>query len=131
MAVVVGRALRDQEVSGGYLNVPAGGRASFFTTAVFMYDAGVTTVSEDSMAHGGCVYNEVGAGREYRAEKNTYVHHLTDDSLHASERSPVDVVLFFPRVPSGSPKTASWCPLYFRLPKRFTNIFGPAYKAAT
>eukprot|EP00903_Cladosiphon_okamuranus_P010221 g9680.t1 len=46
-----------QEVNGAYLNIAAGGRARFFTTAVFMYSAGVMTVSEDSRTHGGCVYN--------------------------------------------------------------------------
>lgn len=58
-----------QEVGGAYLNVAAGGRARFVATAVFMYDAGVTTISEDSMAHGGCVYNEVGVSG--RGEKKT------------------------------------------------------------
>eukprot|EP00752_Nemacystus_decipiens_P002270 g2151.t1 len=49
-----------QEVDGGYLYVAAGGRARFFTPAVFMYNGGVTTSSSsvESMNHGGCVYNE-------------------------------------------------------------------------
>lgn len=51
--------LAPQEVSGGYLNVAAGGRARFFASAVFMYGVGVKTISEDSKANGGCVYNEV------------------------------------------------------------------------
>lgn len=58
-AVVAVGAAREQEVNGGFLYIAAGGRARFFTTAVFMYNGGVTTASEDSMTHGGCVYNEV------------------------------------------------------------------------
>lgn len=46
-------------MNGAYLYIAAGGRARFFATSVWMYEAGVTTTSEDSMVHGGCIYNEV------------------------------------------------------------------------
>lgn len=48
-----------QAVNGGVLNVAPEGYARFLDS-VKMYSVGVNTVEDDTMQHGGCIYNEVG-----------------------------------------------------------------------
>lgn len=47
-----------QDVNGGLLYVEEGGKARFLG-AVYMHDVAVTTSAEDTLIHGGCIYNEV------------------------------------------------------------------------
>lgn len=47
-----------QDVNGGLLYVEDGGKARFLGS-VYMHDVAVTTSAEETLIHGGCIYNEV------------------------------------------------------------------------